>query len=71
MLRIQVSSATLLHDLVDFLTRADCVALQAGRDVIEVHVPRARSAEHARRDVLGLLAAWRAMNQGAEAELAD
>lgn len=71
MFRIQVSEPTLVHDLTDFLGRAECVALQAGRDVIEVHVPRARSAEHARRDVLGLLAAWRAMHPGVDAELAD
>jgi hypothetical protein len=70
MFQIQVSEPTLVRDLTDFLGRAECIALQAGRDIVEVHVPRARTAEHARRDVLGLLA-WRAMHPGVETAIAD
>jgi hypothetical protein len=60
-----------VHDLLDFLARAECVALQAGRDIVEVHAAPARSAGHARRDVLGLLAAWRAMNPAVETDVID
>lgn len=71
MFRIQLSEPTLVHDLVDFLGRAECVALQAGRDAIEVHVLRPRRADQARRDLLGLLSAWSAMHPGVDAELAE
>ena len=71
MFRIHVSDPTLVHDLADFFGRADCVALRAGRGLIEVRVPRARSADHARGEVLDMLAALRATNPGVEAELAD
>jgi hypothetical protein len=69
--RVRVSDRLLLHDLLDTLRRAECVAEQTGADTIEVYVPRAPTPEQARREVELLLSTWRARHPEAWAELAD
>jgi hypothetical protein len=61
----------LLHDLLDTLRRAECVAEQTGPDTIEVYVPRAPTREQARREVDLFLATWRARYPEAWAEVAN
>lgn len=68
---IRLSDPAHLGDLVSYLQAAECLAEQAGSDLIRVSVPRALDERQARREVALYLAAWRAMHPDVEAELLD
>ncbi len=64
-----VTEPTLLPDLLDFLSRTVCVAVQISRDALQVTIPVALDDEQARRELLLYLAVWRAMRPGAQVAL--
>lgn len=68
-MRVQLSDPARLRDLLDYLRAAECVADQANRDLVEVFVPRAGNEDEARRALDVLLATWRAMNPGVQAQV--
>lgn len=66
-MRVRVTDPSLLGDLQRYLRAAECVVEQSSDDTLDVYIPRAPSAEQARREVEIYLQAWQAMNPEAHA----
>ncbi len=66
-LQVRVTSLAKLPELIDALTRAGYLAVQARRDVIEIH--RTPSSADAREDLKAFLRIWKTMNPEAPAEV--
>jgi len=66
-LQVRVTSLAKLPALLDALTRAGYLAVQARRDVIEIH--RTPSSADAREDLKVFLRIWKTMNPDAPAEV--
>jgi hypothetical protein len=68
-MRVRINDPALLDDLIAYLRSAECVAEPAGRDTVDVGVPRATSDEQGALELGVYLATWRAMHPGAQADV--
>jgi hypothetical protein len=67
-MRIRLSDAELLGDLLAHFERAGFTVQRAGEDALEVTRPDAPSPEQEHREVEIHLRIWRAMNPAADVE---
>jgi hypothetical protein len=58
-MRIRMSDPALAADLLDFLQRSDCVAIQMGIDMFAVSIPKPLSYVAARLELELYLSDWR------------
>ena len=70
-MRIRVSDPTLIDDLVEYLRRDDCDAVQTGRNVVAVSLPHALPYDTARFELDFRLGDWRLEQPGATAIVID
>jgi|Tabmets5t2r1_1033131.scaffolds.fasta_scaffold46768_2 hypothetical protein len=70
-MRVRVSDPQLVSDLLDFLKRADCDAIQLGQNMVAVALARALPYETARMELDFRLSEWRARHSGAHAHVID
>ena len=69
-MRIQISDAALLPELIDFLrTRVDAVVTETAEDEVEVSLLGSYSHEAMRMELYLRIRAWEAAHGGARAEL--
>jgi hypothetical protein len=69
-MRVRLTDPALVGDLERFLLANRMSRRADGRKRLDVYVPRAPTAEQARREVEVYLLTWRAMNPAAVAALA-
>ena len=68
-MRVRITEAALLRDLIGLLLRSGCVAHAVGEDsCVVVHV-HACDADEAWREVAFFIRAWRAQHPDVDAEL--
>ena len=70
-MRVQISDARLLRDLLRYLRECGCVAEQASAAEAEVFMPKVRSKRAARMELGIYLTAWRARHEGVVAVMID
>ncbi len=72
-MRILVSDAAPIDDLVTYLRRCGCTAQVAGRTAVEAEPPERPQVELAylRMELDAYLRVWREMHPGVQAELLD
>ena len=70
-MRVEISDPSLLHTLVDFLTRAEVVARAVAPAVVEIVPPTGIEAVSARQELRLYLLAWQAMNPQASVVALD
>ena len=70
-MRIRVSDPGLMRDLLDYLRRKDCVAIQTSRDIAAVSFSQAFPYDAARLELDLHLGDWLLRNQGATAVVID
>ncbi len=58
-MRIRISDPALAVDLLDFLQRWDCVAIQMGADMLAVSIPKPLGYDTARLELELYLSEWR------------
>ncbi len=67
-IRVQISDARLLRDLLDYLRECGCVAEQAGKAEADVSLPELNNEPVVARLELGIyLTAWRVRHEGVAA----
>jgi hypothetical protein len=66
-MRVQVSNARLLRDLLQYLRECGCVAEQASTTEADVFLPELESEPAARLELGIYLAAWRVRHEGVAA----
>lgn len=67
-MRVRITNPVFVHDLVEFLRRAECVVEQTAADTIDVALPHALMDEAARMEVGFYLGVWEAMHPGVGAD---
>lgn len=70
-MRIRLSDPAYVYDLIDFLRRAEIIAVESAGKTIEAHVPRLDDQAQARRELRLYLRTWEAMHPDVTAELVD
>ena len=70
-MRIQVSDATRLRDLILYLRECGCVAEQASATEADVYLPSVPHERNARMELGVYVAAWQVRNEGVHAEVLD
>lgn len=70
-MRIRISDPTLAPDLLDFLQRSDCVAVQMGTDMLAVAIPKPLSYDAARLELELYLSDWRTQHSDAGTVVID
>lgn len=70
-MRVQVSDATRLRDLIRYLRECGCVAEQASATEADVFLPSVHSERGATMELGIYLTAWRVRNEGVTAEILD
>jgi hypothetical protein len=70
-MRIRVSDAALVRDVLDHLRRRQCEAVQLGSEVVAVSLAPALPYEAARMELDLHLADWRAQHAGASVVIID
>lgn len=68
-MRVQVSDARLLRDLLLYLRECGCVAEQVSATEADVFLPGAHSERAARMEVGIYLTAWSIREEGVEAQI--
>ena len=69
MMRIQLSDASHLDDLMAALLRGDCLPTPTGLDTLVVVHPWARDEREARTELLFFLRAWQASHPQVDVQL--
>jgi hypothetical protein len=70
-MRVRISDARLLPDLIGYLRECECVAEKVSATEVEVSVPTSQSDRAWRMEVRVYLTAWRIRHQGTEAEIVE
>jgi hypothetical protein len=68
-MKVLVSDPAFVYDLLASLRRANYLATQAGRTLVDVQIPSASTAEQARLHLGFYLANWRARHPGIVADI--
>jgi len=68
-MQVRLTRPSLAQELIDFLGRASCVAVQTKAGTIEVDLPYTDDVARARTDLGLYLAAWQGLHPEATAEL--
>jgi len=68
-MRVQVSDARFLRDLLAYLRECGCVAEQASGTEADVFMPELHSERAARMELGIYLAAWRVRHEGVAAQI--
>jgi hypothetical protein len=68
-MQVRLTRPSLTQELIDFLGRASCVAVQTKAGTIEVDLPYTNDVARARTDLGLYLAAWQGLHPEATAEL--
>lgn len=70
-MRVQLSEAKLLRDLIAYLRSCGCVAEQASASEVEVFAPTTASERAARMEISAYLNAWSVRHEGVTAEIME
>ncbi len=70
-MRIRISDPRLVSELLDFLRRSNCTAVQTSSDMLAVSIPEPLPYEVARMELDLYLAEWHARHSDARAVLID
>ena len=68
-MRVRVSDAHYLRDLILFLRECGCVAEQASETEVEAFIPDSRHERAARMEMSVYVQAWELQNEAARAEI--
>jgi hypothetical protein len=70
-MRIRISDPALAGDLLDYLARNDCVAIQTGSDLVAVSLSHPLPYDVARMELDVRLAGWRGMHSSVRTVVID
>jgi hypothetical protein len=70
-MRIRISDSELARDLLDYLGRNECVAIQTSRDIVAVSLSQPFPYDAARMELDLRLAAWRGRHSHVRAVVID
>ena len=68
-MQVTLTRPALIPELIDFLSRASCVAVQTRSGTIEVELPYTKDDDRARLELRLYLAAWQGLHPEVHAEL--
>jgi hypothetical protein len=68
-MQVTLTRPALIPELIDFLSRASCVAVQTRRGTVEVELPYTADEERARVQLGLYLAAWQGLHPEVRAEM--